>query len=353
MNDWRYKYSDLPQLLERLGQEPLEARAPKWLTQIVVDLSESIAGWIVRKHGYHVQSMGLSIRDIAYDVVAELVSSSKNTSEVPILRMLKTALGDSTDPVLFESHLRTILLGTIHKNLTRIFAEYDPVYAKMLRMLRIHVRKNDSIKSKLNVSGCIYFRLPEDEILLQKEALPLQDLRMRIQVPEVDGNPSVVALFACLDYLESQSTYRRAVSESDVMKIAMELIGNDLRTETHESVDFHEGSDKHQIEEAVESAISETRVWVTEKYVEKGKLSHREVEAIMQSIRMYVSDLAEGDTESHYYYLRQHLTGLSYDRFRSDYRNTYEYIVRTFFTKAQALLVSLGYENPMAEGREA
>jgi hypothetical protein len=320
--------------------------------QAAIDLAVTLTEWTVRKRGYHFHSLGLSVRDVAYDAIAELLSESEDDQLSPLQRSLSTALGDDTDPEAFHAHIQAILLGTIHRNLTRIFAEYDPVYAKMLRMLRIHIRKSDSIHSKQSVSGYLYFRLPEDQILLRNESLPLQDLKTRIQLPDVDGNPSVVALIACLDYLESQSTYRRAVSESDVMKVAMEMIGNDLRAITHDHEQAFDDNDRAKIEESVESAITATRKWAVDKYVQKGKLSLREVEAMMQSIRMYVSDLAEGGAESHYYYLRQHLTGLSYDRFRKDYRNTYEYIVRTFFTKAQSLLVSLGYENPMEMGEE-
>jgi hypothetical protein len=128
------------------------------------------------------------------------------------------------------------------------------------------------------------------------------------------------------------------------MKLALELIGSNMKSVVHDHEWHRDDTDYNQLLDAVETAITVTRKWVTEKYVVKGKLSNTELEAFMGAIRMYVLDSADGEPESHFYYLRQHLSGLSYERFRVDYRNTYDYILRQYFTNARALLVSLGYE---------
>jgi hypothetical protein len=169
-------------------------------------------------------------------------------------------------------------------------------------------------------------------------------LKTCITIKHGDGNPSVIVLEACLNYLDTQNEFRKAVHESDVMRLTLDLLGSDLHSVTKDSEHPHDNYDYKLLVDAVETSIVATRQWASKKYVRKNKLSVQELEAMIGAIRMYVLDSAEGEPESHYYYLRQHLQGLSYDRFRTDYRNTFQYILRQYFTNAKELLVSLGYE---------
>lgn len=312
------------------------------LVSAVLDLAITTTKWIVQKRGFHFESLGLSLRDVATDAVAELLSGSDG--DPPIIRYLKENTGDSDDPAVIEAHLRAIVVRTINQNITRILAEYDPVYAKSLRMLRIHVRRTESISVRQAVAGCWYFKGDDQHAAFNLPALRAEDLKTHIVITRSDQNPSVQVLEACLNFLGTQSEFRRAVSESDVMRLTLELLGEDLRMASRESVPSDNNHDYKLIEDAVATAMVETRKWATRKYVEKQKLSVPELEAMIGAIRMFILDSADGEPESYFYYLRQHLPALTYERFREDYRNTFQYILRQFLTKTRGLLVSLGYE---------
>jgi hypothetical protein len=314
----------------------------------ILDLAVKLTAWIVQKRGFHFESLGLQIRDVAADAVAELLSESEQG--VPLMRYLREITAETDDPEEIEARLRTILVGTINQNITRILAEFDPSYAKTLRMLRIHVRKSADISVKKAISGHWFYRGSEAESQFHLPALTAEALKSRITIIRSDLNPSVIVMEACLDYLASQTEYRRAVHETDVMKLTVDFLGSELESVTKGHEEAHDDHDYMLLADAVETAITETRQWATKKYVKKQKLSLAELEAMIGAIRMLLLDSADGETESHYYYLRQQMTGLSYDRFRADYRNTFQYILRQIFTKAKGLLVSLGYdrtEEPM------
>lgn len=318
------------------------------LSTLVLNLAVKLTSWIVQKRGFHFESLGLQIRDVAADAVAELLSESEDG--VPLIRYLREITAETDDPEEIEARLRTILVGTINQNITRILAEFDPSYAKTLRMLRIHVRKSADILVKKAISGHWFFRGSEAEAQFHLPALTAEALKSRITIMRSDLNPSVIVMEASLDYLASQSEHRRAVHETDVMKLTVDFLGSELESVTKGQEEARDDHDYTLLVDAVESAITETRQWATKKYVKKQKLSLAELEAMIGAVRMLLLDTADGDPESHYYYLRQQMTGLSYERFRADYRNTFQYILRQFFTNAKGLLVSLGYdrtEEPM------
>jgi len=312
------------------------------LCRIILDLAITTTKWIVMKRGFHFESLGLSIKDVATDAVAELLSGADG--DLPIIRYLKENAGDTDDPILIEAHLRAIVVRTINQNITRILAEYDPVYAKSLRMLRTYVRRTKCISVRQAVSGCWYFTGEEESAAFHLPALRAEDLKTRIVIQRSDQNPSVQVLEACLRFLSTQTEFRRAVSETGVMRLTLAVLSEDLRLVTRDGVEGRDDHDRKLLVDAVETAIVETRNWAASKYVKKRKLSVAELEAMISAIRMFVLDSADGEPESHFYYLRQHLSALTYERFRADYRNTFQYILRQFFTKARGLLVSLGYE---------
>ncbi len=111
-------------------------------------------------------------------------------------------------------------------------------------------------------------------------------------------------------------------------------------TPLRKAMEIVEQSRSHQpIADAVEMAVAKTRRWALDAYVRKGKLSHVEMEGIMQAIREYALDLSEDQAESHFFYLHRHLAGLTYERFRSEFRNVFQYVLKAFFTNGSGLLV--------------
>jgi hypothetical protein len=314
------------------------------LASYLLELAVTTTKWIVRRRGFHFDAMGLSIRDVATDAVAELLVEDGSGECTPIRGFLEHEVAESDDDTLIEAHVRAIVVRTINQNITRILAEYDPVYAKSLRMLRIHVKRSAGVSMKRAISGDWYFRGTVADASFHLPALPINDLRTRFSVQRMNENPSVSVLEACLDSLADQDDYRKAVHESDVMRLTLELLGSDLESVTHDGEMLVHDHDQKLLFESLESAVTSTRAWASEKYVRKSKLSCDELEAMIGAIKMYLLDVADGEPESHYYYLRHHLAGLSYERFRADYRNTFQYILKQFFTNARGLLLSLGYE---------
>lgn len=82
------------------------------LVSAVIDLAITTTKWIVKKRGFHFESLGLSIRDVTADVVAELLSESEDG--VPIIRFLSEITAETDDTEEIEARLRTILVGAVN-----------------------------------------------------------------------------------------------------------------------------------------------------------------------------------------------------------------------------------------------
>lgn len=90
------------------------------MSTAVLDLAITTTKWIVQKRGFHFESLGLSIRDVAMDAVAELLTDDGN--EMPIIRYLKES-AEGSGTLRRKERKRT--LGSIYEstNISRILAE--------------------------------------------------------------------------------------------------------------------------------------------------------------------------------------------------------------------------------------
>jgi hypothetical protein len=94
----------------------------------------------------------------------------------------------------------------------------------------------------------------------------------------------------------------------------------------------------------IEKALDESRAWIAHKYMRSGRLSDPEAVAIVSACRSALLDAAFSAQQDHFVYMKESMPGLTYERYRSEYRSRTEYIYRRIFSSVGARLLSLEQE---------
>lgn len=343
MKPWLQAYPDRVALACALLDNTLAPVDTHRLTALVLDAAAHVAGWMTHRRGYTFVKMGLSRHDIACDVVAELLAAH---DAMPLGRFrlaLARFAGVADDPAAFDAALMQILTVTVDQNLTRLFREFDPVYARALRMLRLHVREHPgAVRIERDLAGTVYVAAdaPDDR---ERDVVPLEALETMLHVESLDGNPAVVVLDTCLRMLAAHPLYRSAVHEADVMRLTIDLLGRSFAPEQVDLQDAGGAHDHALLMADIHRALDMTRVWIESSYVARRKLSPHESMALLDALRAYVADIGNNDELPRVSYLQRVMPDLTYDQFRSRYRNLFDYMIRVFFTNARTLLVSTGH----------
>jgi hypothetical protein len=340
---WLQAYPDRVALARALLDDTIAPIDTHRLTALVLDAAAHVAGWMTHRRGYTFVKMGLSRHDIACDVVAELLAAHDHKPLGRFRLALERFAGVTDDPAAFDAALMQILTVTVDQNLTRLFREFDPVYARALRMLRLHVREHpDAVRIERDLAGTVYVaaNAPYDR---ERAVVPLEALETMLHVQSLEGNPAVVVLETCLRMLAAHPLYRCAVHEADVMRLTIDLLGRSYTSDVIDEQDAGGAHDHALLMADIKRAIEMTRVWIESSYVARRKLSPPESTALLDALRAYVADIGNNDERPRISYLQKVMPELTYDLFRSRYRNLFDYMIRVFFTNARTVLVFHGH----------
>lgn len=343
MKTWLQAYPDRVALACALLDDALTPAGIHRLTALVLDAAAHVAGWMTHRRGYTFEKMGLSRHDIACDVVAELLAPHEGVALGRFRAALARFAGVSGDAAAFDAALMQILTVTVDQNLTRLFREFDPVYARALRMLRLHVREHpEVVRTERDLAGTLYLAADAADDR-ERPVASLDVLEVLVHVDHPDGNPAVVVLDTCLRVLATHPVYRCGVHEADIMRLTIGLLGRSYDPDIVDEQEGGRGHDRSLLLADIDRALDMTRTWIDTSYVARRKLTSAESEALLAALGAFVRDLAEGDEQPRVTYLQAVMPGLSYEIFRSRYRNLFDYMIRVFFTNARSLLLSTGY----------
>lgn len=324
-------------LIARLLNDELNAHRVDHIVDRTVECARRYIQWLIWQRGYHLGPTGLSIDDLAYDLVAELVSELDGE----VLGRLKSALrgirdeeGEAFDA---DSAFVAVVNRTARLNLARFFMDINPLQSRLLRALRRYAVASPAVVRIDSVSGYWYAAADRDP-QLHLPAVPADTLRSALAATTLDGHPVRSVLHAALDAVARIPGVRQAVYEHDILDWTHGMLQSRHLVESDAAMTAEDVDDSIMADRALNAALAEARNWVDEKYVQRHKLSTMEAEAMLRAIQLYVDDLKRDDALGHFTYLRQVLPGLTQQRYRKSYRNTYEYIVRTVFTNVRRRL---------------
>jgi hypothetical protein len=186
-----------------------------------------------------------------------------------------------------------------------------------------------------------------EEARLELPGIPIQEVRCVVRPPAGSIRSWVVAVLrSVMEHLETQETYRRAVLEEDVIRVARDILTAEFKYQSMEYTEMDISLDVVHIGRVLHAAIEHCRPWLEHFYVAQQRLSERDLGLVLEAIRSYFMDLmTDREVQSAYWYLRQCMPGLTQTRFRESYRNKFKYILARILETAQEQLNA--YEVPV------
>ncbi len=309
----------------------LDRSAEDALIDLCLKRTVHILQWARKANSYRYNQLGMQIEDIAYDIIAELVIEIDGVRCAPLRGILLNVQDEQDDALL--SNFEGILFGYVSQSMTRLFSEVNRTQYLLLRSLRYNAERQENVVSRDRLDGRWYLLHSESEARLHLPGMPVEELRQYLRGADLKQRPFALALLnEILKLLDGQEEYRKAVRESDVLQIALDIVGTQfasvMETEVPESDMVDVKDTLRHAERCLHRALEMNREWAEEFYTDKGRLNDHDLQAFQHAASSYVRDSFLGTSGSQYSYLREILPGLTQHRYRESYKNRLEYFIK-------------------------
>ncbi|MBN1447938.1 MAG: hypothetical protein JXA28_08400 [Bacteroidetes bacterium] len=331
--------TDLLNLLRTLDERTLTATETEQLVLFAVRMSETYLRWLSRKRGYQLDQFGLTLEDLAYDVVADLFAGEQEHCCVLVRRAMDNLVETESDEEVLAA-FQALLFRNVQQRMARVFAEVHPLFHHLHNALRSYVHRTPDIVGWDMLDGRWYCLHSMEEARLELPGIPIQELRCVVRPPAGSIRSWVAAVLrSVMEHLQTQDTYRRAVLEEDVIRVARDILTAEFKYQSMEYAVMEVSLDIVHIGRVLHAAIEQCRPWLEHYYIAQQRLSERDLGLFLEAIRLYFMDLMnDREVQSAYWYLRQCMPGLTQARFRESYRNKFKYILARILETAQEQL---------------
>jgi hypothetical protein len=270
---------------------------------------------------------GLTATDLAYDCIAEAFARDQDGSFTQMenfVRSLREPIEDLPDHEIFLA-FKSFLTTIVDAQLARLYAQADPVGARIHRNVREQLKNSNTLKLERDFRGLVIRPLHEDSID-HLGPLPIETLERGLYGSVEKTIPEVLECLSKL--LCSQSEYRRSIPLLDIVGVLKRSIGSEYEQSVDESEPGLDGLARTEIEairSQVEVALKE-KILLT--YFARGKIDRRQAEAMASAFHDLLWDWCFGDDpKSLYDYLRLYLP-MSEIEYENTLRTKMEYLLK-------------------------
>jgi hypothetical protein len=319
------------QLLRMTIQGELDRVSSEAMVRYCIERTVCIIRWSNGRFAYTQSRLGLSIDDLAYDIVADLVSGDEDAYCSRLRHALLNLPHDSEEERI--TSFEGTLLRNVSQSLSHLLSEFNRVQFLLRRSLRSGVRRRGDIVTLDMLDGRWYMLHDSAHACLERASMTWEQMRLHTRTSRTPGKSLALGLLEdVLELLENQSMYRKAVREGDIIRIATEIFASQMQTveelEAHASQTEDFSGMLQEIEAHLPSALNDVMDELGEFYDSNNRLNSDEMEAFALAASDYVHGAARGEAETQYSYLREYMPGLTNERYRESYRNRLAYFIR-------------------------
>jgi hypothetical protein len=272
---------------------------------------------------------GLTITDLSYDCIAEAFSKDENDNYQKLINFSKALRENFTalpDLEIFLAY-KSFLICLADAQLARLYAQSDPVGAKIHRNIRDSVKKSDSLLIERDYRGLI-LKLKDNDTD-QLDEFPREELEHEIMM-NIDYLRTIPELLnVCRDVLIRQKKYRTSIPVVDVVQIFRKIYQGDHTIDEEEDIFASEGLTKFEIEQLCSEVLLSLKEKIFLTYLARGKVDRKAAEAIYNAFRDMLEDWCCGEESksSIFQYLKVHLP-IDEERYEDVYRTKMEYLLK-------------------------
>ncbi|MGA9119878.1 MAG: hypothetical protein WB699_10980 [Bacteroidota bacterium] len=283
--------------------------------------------------------LSLPLRDLAFDCIADLFTLNEEKIPVQIQVYFECVDLESISEEETLSYLRRLVFSKVRNGLFRTYNEMDPTLGKILRNIKLGAslagefvegdRFGDTV---LSATGCDpLFGKP----LLDRESL----FRILSRIHRPDSRiPSMLS--ALSSHIREQSDYCRVVPLVPLGLALRDFLSSSRihpdEPETHIDLDLDSGTFQRIVEEACSSVERQMR----RKYTVSGGIDEALYKSYFDVIAAtLISEACETEMEgSLFHRLQTRYPDLNEEEYRSNHRNTVEYLMKLVRKRARLSL---------------
>jgi hypothetical protein len=268
----------------------------------MIHLSRSIVQAYLRGLRYTVVKLcsehGISETDLAFDCIAEVFSRNQS-GEFPLVRSFLASLNHNIESLPAEEVFivyKSFLIRIADTQLARLYAQADPMGAKIHRNLRDCLKGPEVFSLRKDFRGMVMYPTQADP-LDQLPAYPLDTLLHEFCGSAQRSHSTHELIEILHGILVSQDRFRRSLPLIDVVQMFKKIYELELEYESGNEPSLlgtFSPDDIERIRAEVEDALKE-KIVVT--YLAKGKIDRRQAEGLWLACREMISDWCKPESE--------------------------------------------------------
>ena len=302
LNDGEYSIGELNNFIERLfkiGESYLHHRYNR--IKNLVDASQD------------------TLEEIAIEAIAPLFQNAIYNNHFIIVDEINNwnpPINSENESLFF---LNKIISNRMEQHISLMLRESDPFFSKILDSVNYLIRKGGY--NKINYLGKVYITEPNNSIV---NWIMIGDDEFHI-IPLYLFCERKILLKSLFYFIKTETQYFPAIPLNElIFKLKHINLSEYLSSDSVNDI-----SEKIEISEILNSALSFTENKLKSSYLDNGKLTSKEYESFKHALKSLAVDLGDGGINPHLYkYLAPYISDLTKEEYQRKYNNILEYLLK-------------------------
>ena len=302
LNDGEYSIGELNNFIERLfkiGESYLQHRYSR--IKNLVNSSQD------------------TLEEIAIEAIAPLFQNANFNNHFNIvddIRNWNPPINSENESLFF---LNKIISSRMEQHISLMLRESDPFFSRILDSVNYLIRKGGY--NKINYLGKVYITEPNNSIV---NWIMIGDDEFHI-IPLYLFCERKILLKSLFYFIKTETQYFPAIPLNElIFKLKHINLSEYLSLDSVNDI-----SEKIEISEILNSALSFTENKLKSSYLDNGKLTSEEYESFKRALKSLAADLGDGGINPRLYkYLAPYISGLTKEEYQRKYHNILEYLLK-------------------------
>lgn len=277
----------------------------------------------------NVPLIGLNVRDIAYDCIADLFQRDDSGACVQLMVYFEGLPLDELSDQALLSHMRRLVFSRVNQGLFLLYQEADPSLGKILRNIKLCIRALGNF-DEVERFGESYIAPSSCDTLLHLCEPDMEVIRKELRM-QLRGNERIPDLLARLSrYLRGQEEHSRLVPLVSIAQVFRSLF-EEAPAESIQAEYVEQDVLVREAKETVKRICLEEYQKSYAKYVGKKKVTPELFDSYFKVIEQKLFEVVvnrDGNSFSLFEGIKSYFPNLSREEYRRRHKNILEYLAR-------------------------
>ena len=260
-----------------------------------------------------------TLEEIAIEAIAPLFQNANFNNHFNIvddIRNWNPPINSENESLFF---LNKIISSRMEQHISLMLRESDPFFSRILDSVNYLIRKGGY--NKINYLGKVYITEPNNSIV---NWIMIGDDEFHI-IPLYLFCERKILLKSLFYFIKTETQYFPAIPLNElIFKLKHINLSEYLSSDSVNDI-----SEKIEISEILNSALSFTENKLKSSYLDNGKLTSKEYESFKRALKALAADLGDGGINPRLYkYLAPYISGLTKEEYQNKYHNILEYLLK-------------------------